>query len=320
MTRIAILTSGGDSPGMNACIRAIVRGAKSMDMEVFGVERGYEGLIAGELFEMDRRTVSDIIQRGGTILRSARSSAFQTPEGTKMAQNMLSSFRIDNLLVIGGNGSLTGALRLHNAGSAVIGLPGTIDNDLAYTDYTIGFDTAVNTVLSAISNIRDTSHSLDRTTIIEVMGAKLGDIAVYAGLAGGAEIILVPEHEVDIDSICEELLSNRNRGKMSSIIVKAEGVNISTDDLDRQIREKTNIDVKTIILGYIQRGGSPTAYDRILASRLGYEAACLAQRGETGKAVGIRGGEVFSMDLADALDVTTEEAESLHDLASALAR
>jgi 6-phosphofructokinase 1 len=318
MKRIAVLTSGGDSPGMNAAIRAIVRSALCENMEVFGVERGYEGLIAGEISQLDRRSVSDIIHRGGTILKSARSKKFQTEEGFKRALNMLLSFQIEGLIVIGGNGSLRGALDLMDAGVNVIGLPGTIDNDLPFTDFTIGFDTAVNTVLSAISNVRDTSESHDRTTIIEVMGAKCGDIAVYTGVTGGAEIILTPERTTDMHEICRVLIENKNKGKMSSIIIKSEGVEVSTEVLEREIAERTGLEVKMVILGYIQRGGTPTASDRMTASRLGHEAVRLLKNDIAGKAIGIVGGDVKSFDLKEALDMNDTKIADLHFLADIL--
>jgi 6-phosphofructokinase 1 len=318
MKRIAVLTSGGDSPGMNAAVRAAVRSALCMEMEIFGIERGYEGLIAGEITQMDRRCVSDIIQRGGTVLKTARSANFMTDEGFRMALNMIESFHIEGLIVIGGNGSLRGAVQLMKAGVGVIGLPGTIDNDLPFTDFTIGFDTAVNTVLSAISNVRDTSASHERTTIIEVMGAKCGDIAVYAGVTGGAEIILIPERESDLNAISRVLIENKNKGKMSSIIIKAEGVDISTADLDREIRERTGLDVKMVILGYLPRGGSPTASDRMLASRLGYEAVRLLKDGALNKAVGIVGGEVRSFELEEALDMEGAKVTDLSFLTDIL--
>jgi 6-phosphofructokinase 1 len=216
---------------------------------------------------------------------------------------MLLSFQIEGLIVIGGNGSLRGAVELMESGVNVIGLPGTIDNDLPFTDFTIGFDTAVNTVLSAIGNVRDTSSSHDRTTIIEVMGAKCGDIAVYAGITGGAEIILIPERVIDLHEICRVLIENKNKGKTSSIILKAEGVGVSTEVLEREIAERTGLEVKMVILGYIQRGGTPTADDRMIASRLGYEAVKLLRDDVAGKAIGIVGGEVRSFDLKEALDM-----------------
>jgi len=318
MKRIGVLTSGGDSPGMNAAIRAVVRSAVHFDMEVYGIERGYEGLIAGEIFEMDRSSVSGTIHRGGTILKTARSETFKTEEGFKMALNMLESFQIEGLIVIGGNGSLRGAAALMQSGAKIIGLPGTIDNDLGFSDFTIGFDTAVNTVLSAIGNVRDTSESHDRTTIIEVMGAKCGDIAVYAGITGGAEIILIPEREVDMNEVCRALVENKNKGKMSSIILKAEGVDISTAELESTIRERTGLDVKMVILGYLQRGGSPTAIDRMIASRLGHEAARLLRDDESGKAVGIINGEVRVFDLEEALEMKKDRIIALSHLSDIL--
>lgn len=206
MKRIGVLTSGGDAPGMNAAIRAVVRTAIAEDMEIYGIQRGYEGLINGEIHRMDISSVGDIIHRGGTILRTARSERFLTPEGFRRALDMVENFDLEGLVIIGGDGSLSGGLELSKAGVPVMGLPGTIDNDLAYTDFTIGFDTAVNTVLGAIGNIRDTSSSHERTTVVEVMGRNCGDIALYAGLAGGAETVLIPEVDADITSICKKVI------------------------------------------------------------------------------------------------------------------
>lgn len=305
MKRIGVLTSGGDSPGMNACIRAVVRGALFYGLEVYGIKRGYEGLIDGDIEEMHVESVADIIHRGGTVLRTARSERFETVEGRRRAIAMLETFGIQGLIVIGGDGSLKGALDLmKESGIPVIGLPGTIDNDLGYTDFTIGFDTAVNTSLMAIGNIRDTSSSHGRTTIIEVMGRNCGDIALYSGLAGGAETILVPEVEVDVNDICKKLIIGMNRGKLHSIIIRAEGVPMSSEELANTIRERTGLETKVVILGYIQRGGSPTATDRLLASRMGTHAVELLKDGIGGMAVGIRGDEIFSMDLEEALKTT----------------
>lgn len=304
MRRIGVLTSGGDSPGMNACIRAVVRGALAAGLDVYGIKRGYEGLIDGDITQLDVSSVADIIHRGGTVLRTARSDRFMTDDGFARAVSMLNTFGIDGLVVIGGDGSLTGALKLSKAGIPVVGLPGTIDNDLGYTDFTIGFDTAVNTALSAIGNIRDTSSSHGRTTIIEVMGRNCGDIALYCGLAGGAETILIPEEEVDVNDICKKLILGMNRGKLHSIIIRAEGVGISSEDLANEIKTKTGLDTKVVVLGYIQRGGSPTATDRLLASRMGIHAIELLKEDIGGKAVGIRGDEIFSMDLEEALRTT----------------
>ena len=302
MKRIGVLTSGGDSPGMNACIRAVVRAGIQAGLEVYGIKRGYEGLIDGDIEEMSVSSVADIIQRGGTMLGTARSTRFTTEEGFARALSMLETFRIEGLVVIGGDGSLHGAQKLSEAGIKVMGLPGTIDNDLAYTDFTIGFDTAVNTALSTISNIRDTSSSHGRTTIIEVMGRECGDIALYAGLAGGAETILVPEKAMDINEICRKLLQGKHRGKLHSVIIKAEGVPISAGDLARELEEKTGIETKKVVLGYIQRGGSPSARDRLLASRTACHAIQLLAQDSESKCIGIRGDEIIAVSYEDAFN------------------
>ena len=319
MKRIGILTSGGDAPGMNACIRACVRTASYLDMEIFGIERGFAGLIAGEIKQLGPRDVSDTIQRGGTLLKTARSAEFQTEEGFERAISMLKTFKIEGLIVVGGNGSLKGAIDLKKEGINVIGLPGTIDNDLPFTDFTIGFDSAVNTALWAISNVRDTSNAHERVTIVDVMGRECGDIAIYAGITGGAEIVLVPEIPIDIDDICRRLIESRNLGKMSSIIVKAEGVNIDSVDLDNEITERTGLDVKVVVLGYIQRGGAPTAADRLLASVLGSKAVELLYDDVSGVAVGQVGGLVVWPELEEALSMETVGMHHLDDLAKMLA-
>ncbi|MBR3301760.1 MAG: 6-phosphofructokinase [Firmicutes bacterium] len=301
--RIGLLTSGGDAPGMNACIRAVVRGGLYYGMEIFGIRQGYEGLINGDFVQMGTASVADIIHRGGTILQTARSAAFMTDEGIKRGYEQLQKHKIDALVVIGGDGTLTGGERLHSlTGMRVFGLPGTIDNDLAYTDFTIGFDTSVNTVLSAIGNIRDTSSSHGRTTIVEVMGRQCGDIALHAGLAGGAETILIPEKSYDLDDIVKKLQAGRDRGKRHSIIIKAEGVDISSEKLAETLTERMEgAEVKVVILGYIQRGGSPTARDRILASRTGVRCVELIKEGVSNAAVGIKGDTVVDYPLAVAL-------------------
>ncbi|QOX62289.1 6-phosphofructokinase [Anoxybacterium hadale] len=316
MKRIAVLTSGGDAPGMNAAIRAVVRGALYHKLEVYGIERGYEGLINGEIKELSVGSVSDILQRGGTWLKTARSKRFMTPEGFRRALDMLQNFEIEGVVVIGGDGSFRGGLELTKAGITVIGLPGTIDNDLAYTDFTIGFDTSVNTVLSALGNIRDTSSSHERSTVIEVMGRHCGDIALYAGLTGGAESILIPEEPVDMNKICRTLIQGKNRGKMHSIILRAEGVEMSTQELAKTIEERTGMETKVVVLGYIQRGGSPTARDRMLATRMGYKAVeLLLEEGMTSKAVGVKGDEIIYYDLEEALNMKGCHDKSLMELA-----
>jgi len=319
MKRIGVLTSGGDSPGMNACIRAVVRMGAYHELEVFGIEHGYDGLIAGEIRKLGPRDVSDMIQRGGTFLKTARSKAFRTEEGFQRALDMLDNFKIDGLIVVGGNGSMAGAYDLAKAGVKIAFLPGSIDNDMAFTDFAIGFDTAVNTALFAISNTRDTSASHERVTIIEVMGRECGDIAVYAGLTGGAEIILIPEKPVDLGEICRTLIESRNKGKGSNIIVMAEGVDISPTELDHELDKRTGLDVKTVILGYLQRGGSPTSRDRLLASILGAKAVELLKDGVHGVALGMVNGEPVWPELGAALKAEKRDITPLFDLANTLA-
>ena len=301
MARIGVLTSGGDSPGMNAAVRAIVRFGIDRGMEVYGISRGYEGLIDGEIEKMERRSVGDILQRGGTILKTARSKRFMTEEGQERAVRNLETFRIDALVVIGGNGSYAGALELSKRGVPVICLPGTIDNDLGYTDYTIGFDTAVNTVLDAITRIRDTSSAHERTTVIEVMGRHCGDIAIYSGLAGGAEYVLIPEGEPDLNDISLKILEGVNKGRLHSIIINAEGSMYPSDVLVENLSERTGREVKLVVLSYLQRGGSPTLQDRLLATECGAKAVELIDNGIYNKAIGTVGGEIMGFDLEEAL-------------------
>jgi 6-phosphofructokinase 1 len=287
-------------------------------MEPYGIERGFEGLMEGDMAVMQASSVSDIMQRGGTVLKTARSERFRTEEGQKMALNVLRSFGIEGLVIIGGDGSMRGGLQLAKHGINIMGLPGTIDNDLAYTEFSIGFDTAVNTVLSAVGNIRDTSSSHERTTVIEVMGRHCGDIALYSGLTGGAEIILIPERNVDIDAISRKMIQGRNRGKLHNIIMKAEGVDITTEELVRIIHEKTGMDTKLVVLGYVQRGGSPTARDRMLASRMGYRAIELLKEGVNCQAIGITGTQITNFDIEKALSMKRSHNESIIQLADIL--
>ena len=286
---------------MNAAVRAIVRFGIDRGMEVYGISRGYEGLIDGEIEKMERRSVGDILQRGGTILKTARSKRFLTEEGQERAVRNLETFRIDALVVIGGNGSYAGALELSKRGVPVICLPGTIDNDLGYTDYTIGFDTAVNTVLDAITRIRDTSSAHERTTVIEVMGRHCGDIAIYSGLAGGAEYVLIPEVEPDLNDISLKILEGVNKGRLHSIIINAEGSMYPSDVLVENLSERTGREVKLVVLSYLQRGGSPTLQDRLLATECGAKAVELIDNGIYNKAIGTVGGEIMGFDLEEAL-------------------
>ena len=302
MKRIGVLTSGGDAPGMNAAVRAVVRYGIYHDMEVYGIKRGYEGLIEGDVERLYRRSVGNIMQTGGTILKTARSEHFKTKEGMEKAYKTLRELKIEDLVVIGGNGSLMGAKLLSERhGVSVVGLPGTIDNDLAYTDTTIGYDTALNTVLEAITRIRDTSSAHERTTVIEVMGRACGDIALYSGVTGGAEVVLLPEFDTDMDKVCAKVLQAVESGKLHSIIIKAEGVPVDSNELVRIISDRTGRDVKLVVLSYLQRGGSPTYRDRMLATQCGMKAIELIKNGETGKAVGEVGGRIVAVDLAEAL-------------------
>lgn len=318
MKKIGILTSGGDAPGMNAAVRAAVRKALSMGMEVYGIERGYEGLLDGEINKMEWKSVGDILQRGGTILRTARSERFLTDEGQEHAVKMLETFGIEGLVVIGGDGSFRGGLDLAKRGINVMGVPGTIDNDLGYTDYTIGFDTAVNTVLSLISNIRDTASAHERTTILEVMGRHCGDIALYAGLAGGADVILVPEVEVDISKVCRRVLRGQQSGKLHSIIIKAEGVEMSSDELAKIVEEMTGREARAVVPAHIQRGGTPSGRDRILASLMATKAVELLYDDEKSKAIGISGNDIVAYDLEKALEVKREFGWEMYELAEVL--
>lgn len=318
MKRIAVLTSGGDAPGMNAAIRAVVRSANYNHIEVYGVQRGYAGLIEGDMQMLSRRSVSDTIQRGGTILKTARSAEFTTYEGRKAAAEALSVRGIDGLVVIGGDGSLRGANDFwREFGVKTVGVPGTIDNDLGYTDRTIGFDTAVNTALSAINNLRDTMSSHDRVVIVQVMGRRCGEIALHAGLAGGAEVILVPEKEVDFDEVASVLNRGKAVGKSSGIVVLAEGA-CPLEDAMRELKARTGLSFRSTVLGYIQRGGSPTMEDRVLASRMGIRAVELLCAGRGGRVVGMKDGKIVDMKIEDALAIPPRFDDELYEQAKIL--
>jgi 6-phosphofructokinase 1 len=318
LQRIALLTSGGDSPGMNACIRAVVRKAIYHGLEVIGIKRGFNGFIEADMYPMNPGSVADIIHRGGTILRTARSEQFKTPTGRAKAYENVKRFGVQGLVVIGGDGSFRGARVFHEEyGLPVIGVPGTIDNDIAGTDQSIGFDTAVNTAVEAINKIRDTATSHERTFIIEVMGRHYGFIALAAGLAGGAESILVPECPYNYDEICERLMRGYRRGKLHSIIVVAEGV-ASGIEVGRIIRERTGFDTKVTILGHLQRGGMPSAADLILASRMGSRAVELLMAGAKKEMVGIKAGVIIALDIDEALSQTKSIDAEMCNLAVTL--
>lgn len=305
MDRIGVLTSGGDAPGMNAAIRAVVRTAIAHGLRVCGIQRGYQGLLDADIIDMDVSSVGDIIQRGGTKLQTARCLEFMTDEGFSRAVDVLRMYHIDGLVVIGGDGSFRGAQKLSKAGIPTVGIPGTIDNDLAYTDYTIGFDTAINTVVNAIGNLRDTSSSHGRANIVEVMGRNCGDIALYAGIAGGAETVIIPEIPFDMDEICRKLICGKNRGKRHNIILVAEGVG-KPFEIAQEIEKNVGIETRVTIMGHLQRGGIPSAFDRILASRFGHHAVETLVEGRSGRVVGIRMNAVFDMGIDEAVATRKE--------------
>lgn len=315
--RIAVLTSGGDAPGMNAAIRAVVRKGLYHGLEVVGIKHGYAGLMRGELESLDLGSVADIIQRGGTMLYTARCLEFKTPEGQDKGVQMLKDHGIDGLIVIGGDGSFQGARALSARGIKTIGIPGTIDNDIPCTDYTIGFDTAVNTAIDAIDKIRDTATSHERTYVVEVMGRDAGDIAMIAGLAGGAESILIPEAKFDLDQVLDKLRKGAQRGKRHSIILVAEGAGHGMK-IGEEIAEATGWDVRVTVLGHLQRGGSPTAFDRTLASRMGAYAVDLLMQGQTSVMIGVRGMNLIATDIFEALNTKRTIDLSIYDLAGIL--
>lgn len=303
MKRIGLLTSGGDAPGMNACIRSVVRSAIYFGMEVYGIQRGYQGLIDDDMIKMEMRSVSNIVQMGGTMLRTARCLEMLTPEGQQKAVKTLKERGIDGLVVIGGDGSFKGARCLsEDYGIPTIGIPGTIDNDLEYTDYTLGFDTAVNTCINVINMLRDTMTSHERISVVEVMGRHCGDIALYAGIAGGAEIIIVPEVKVDMEDIIMRINRSRVVGKHSNIILLAEGV-CSADEFSKRLQSVTPYSVRSTTIGYIQRGGSPTMADRMLAAQFGNKAVRLLSDGIGNRAIGIHKNEIIDMDIIEAVNM-----------------
>lgn len=317
MKKIAVLTSGGDSPGMNAAVRAAVRRAVFFGLQIYGVNHGYDGLIKGDIHEMTLGSVGDIIHRGGTILYTARSDEFRTEAGQQKAAEQLRKLGIEGLIVIGGDGSFRGAQKLTKLGIPTIGVPGTIDNDIPCTDFTIGFDTALNTIVDAIDKIRDTATSHERTYIIEVMGRDAGDLALWSGLAAGAESIIIPEEEYDMDDIVERLHAGHRRGKKHSIIIVAEGVGSGTSFAE-VIKNRTGWETRVTVLGHIQRGGSPTAFDRMLASRMGAAAVDLLLAGKKDRMVGIQKNEIVDVDIDEALAQKHQLDKSIYQLARSL--
>ncbi|MBQ9332887.1 MAG: 6-phosphofructokinase [Lachnospiraceae bacterium] len=315
---IGILTSGGDAPGMNAAIRAVARKAMAAGVKVKGIKKGYQGLLNEEIIDLERWHVSDTIQRGGTILGTARCMEFKTEEGQKKGVAICREHGIDGLVVIGGDGSYRGAQALSRLGINTIGIPGTIDLDIACTEYTIGFDTAVNTAMQAIDKVRDTSSSHERCSIIEVMGRNAGYIALWCGIANGAEDILLPEkYDFNEQNIINNIINNRKRGKTHHIIINAEGIGHSTS-MARRIEAATGIETRATILGYMQRGGSPTCKDRYYASIMGAYAADILCSGKSNRVVGIRHGECVDFDIEEALNMTKEIPEYHYEVARIL--
>lgn len=315
---IGVLTSGGDAPGMNAAIRAAVRRGLQKGVQMKGILKGYDGLMNEEIIDMTAKDVSDTIERGGTILYTARCAEMRTEEGQKKAAETCRKHGIDGLVVIGGDGSFAGAQKLANLGINAVGVPGTIDLDIACTEYTIGFDTAVNTAMEAIDKVRDTSTSHERCSIIEVMGRNAGYIALWCGIANGAEDILLPEnYDFDEQKIIENIIENRRKGKKHHIIINAEGIGHSTS-MARRIEAATGIETRATILGHMQRGGSPTCKDRVYASIMGAYAVDLLLEGKTKRVVGYRNGEYVDFDINEALAMTKSIPEYQYEIARAL--
>ena len=314
--RIGVLTSGGDAPGMNAAIRAVVRSGIYRGFQVYGIKKGYEGLLKGDMFEMNLRSVSDIMSRGGTILQTARSKEFSTPEGVKRAARMAEVFQLDAIVVIGGDGSFRGARALAREGINVVGIPATIDNDIGSTDYTIGFDTALNTVKDAIDKIKDTAYSHERCSVVEVMGRDAGYIALHCAIADGAEACILPEKKFEIDrDIIQPIIGCRNRGKHHYIVIIAEGVG-GTMEIAEQIKSITGVSTTTTILGHLQRGGSPTVRDRVAASEMGYYAVNLLDQGIGNRVVAMRDNKIVDFDIKEALSMKKPFDENLYKIAN----
>ncbi|MBQ7504166.1 MAG: 6-phosphofructokinase [Ruminococcus sp.] len=316
--KIAVLTSGGDAPGMNAAVRAVVRSAISKGMDIYGVYRGYNGLLNGDVEQMNLRSVSDIIGNGGTMLYTARSEEFKTLEGQKKAAKHCQDLGISGVVVIGGDGSFAGARALTNAGVNCIGVPGTIDNDIACSEYTIGFDTAMNTAIQMIDKIRDTAQSHDRCSIVEVMGRRCGDIALQVGIACGATAILVPEEKYNIEiDVIERILDTQKTGKQHFIIIVAEGVG-GVVDMAKYIEQRLGIETRATILGHVQRGGSPTLRDRVVASMMGHRAVELLDEGKGNRVVAMNKGEIVDYDITEALEMPRKFNKDLYKIAKTI--
>ncbi len=314
MKTIGVLTSGGDAPGMNAAVRAVVRTAISLGMNVKGIRRGYAGLIEEDIIDLDARSVSDIINRGGTMLYTARCPKFRTEEGILAGVETCKKHGIDGLVVVGGDGSFCGALKLSRHGVPCVGIPGTIDNDIGCTEYTIGFDTAMNTAIEMIDKIRDTAQSHDRCSVIEVMGRHAGYLAVQTGIAVGATAIMVPEVPVNMESVIRKIKTTQNNGKKHFIVVVAEGIG-GVEDIAKQIMSATGIDTRATVLGHVQRGGNPTLRDRLRATQMGYEAVQLLNCGKGNRVVAYKNGAIVDYDIEDALQMKKDFDQNMLKIA-----
>ena len=315
---IGVLTSGGDAPGMNAAVRAVTRTAISRGIKVYGIRRGYNGLINGDIIEMNERSVSDILQKGGTCLYTARCPEFRTAEGVDKAVEKCKEIGLEGIVVIGGDGSFRGAADLSAKGILCIGLPGTIDNDIACTEYTIGYDTAMNTALDMVDKIRDTAQSHDRCSVVEVMGRNAGYIAVNTGIACGATEIITKEMPYNLDDIAKKMLETRKTGKQHFIIVVSEGVG-HAQEIAQTLQEKTGIEARATMLGHVQRGGSPTLRDRVVASQMGHYAVELLEQGIGNRVVGMQAGKIVDFDIQEALSMKKPYEEELHQIAREIA-
>jgi len=322
MKRIAVLTSGGDAPGMNACVRAVVRYGLAAGAEVYGVRRGYAGLMANDIIELDSRAVGGSIRQGGTILMSARSKEFKTEEAQKQAIDVLRGWQIEGLVVIGGDGSLAGAAALHRMGFSVVGVPASIDNDIPETEMAIGVDTALNTILDAMDKIKDTASAHQRAFIIEVMGRAHGYLALMAGIAGGAEMVVLPKTNIDKDRVAQEVKSAFLRGKPHFIIVAAEGARTPEKSISELLCEYVSAsghEPRSTVLGHVQRGGSPTCFDRLLGTRFGAAAVDALLNGHTGVMIGVKGGRIVTVELEKVLTGAAMLSPELLRLAEPLA-
>lgn len=314
MNTIGVLTSGGDAPGMNAAVRAVVRTAIALGMNVKGIRRGYNGLIEGDIIDLDVRSVSDIIHRGGTVLYTARSPRFKTEEGMKEAIDNCKKHGIEGIVVIGGDGSYRGARDLSLRGIPCVGVPGTIDNDISSTEYTIGFDTAMNTAMEMVDKIRDTAQSHDRCSVVEVMGRRAGYLALQTGIAVGATAVLVPEVEFKIEDVVEKIKATQKTGKKHFIIVVAEGVG-GVEEIAKKIEEETGVESRATVLGHVQRGGNPTVRDRVMATEMGYAAVKLLKDGIGNRVIGWKKGEIVNYDIYEALNMKKPFDDEMYEIA-----